>query len=64
MLSVLKLWPENKAHQNIHARKAIETYFDNLEDAAVAASAFAEFLLDSGKASLPEEVRHRLGLEG
>lgn len=35
-----------------------------MEYAAVAASAYAEFLLDGGKASLPEEVRHRLGLEG
>lgn len=46
-----------------YVRKAIETYLDDMEDAALAASAYEEFLLDGGKASPLEEVRHRLGLE-
>lgn len=45
-----------------YARKAIETYLDDIEDAALAATAYEEHLLD-GEASAPiEEVRSRLGL--
>ena len=46
-----------------YVRKAIETYLDDMEDAALAASAYEELLLAGGKASPLEEVRHRLGLE-
>ncbi|MDY2984943.1 MAG: TraY domain-containing protein [Synergistes jonesii] len=47
-----------------YARKAIEAYLDDLEDAALAASAYEEYLLDGGKSSPLGEVRRRLGLEG
>ena len=46
-----------------YARKAIETYIDDMEDAALAAAAYEEFLLDGGASSALDEVRHRLGLE-
>lgn len=45
------------------ARKAIETYIDDIEDAALAAAAYEEYLLDSGASSPLDEVRRRLGLE-
>ncbi|MDO5115293.1 MAG: TraY domain-containing protein [Synergistaceae bacterium] len=46
-----------------YARKAIESYLDDLEDAALAASAYEEYLLDGGCSSSLKEVRERLGLE-
>ena len=45
-----------------YVRKAIETFLDEMEAAALAASAYEEFLLDGGKASPLEEVRGRPGL--
>ncbi|PIE54591.1 MAG: hypothetical protein CSA35_05325 [Dethiosulfovibrio peptidovorans] len=47
-----------------YARKAIETYLDDMEDAALAAAAYEEYLLDGHQSSPLSEVRHRLGLEG
>ena len=47
-----------------YVRKAIEAYLDDLEDAASAATAYENYLLDGGQSSPLEEVRHRLGLEG
>ncbi|MGD9667265.1 MAG: ribbon-helix-helix protein, CopG family [Synergistaceae bacterium] len=47
-----------------YARKAIETYLDDIEDAALAAAAYEEFILDGRTSSSLEEVRSRLGLEG
>ena len=46
-----------------YARKAIETYLDDIEDAALAAVAYEEYLLDGGTSSSLDEVRSRLGLE-
>lgn len=46
-----------------YVRKAIETYLDDIEDAALAASAYEEYLLDGRKSVPLEEVRRRLGLE-
>lgn len=46
-----------------YARKAIETYLDDLEDAALAAAAYEEYLLDGRTSSPLEDVRSRLGLE-
>ena len=46
-----------------YARKAIETYLDDLEDAAIAASAYEEYLLDGGISSPLDDVKRRLGLE-
>ena len=46
-----------------YVRKAIETYIDDLEDAAIAASAYEEYLFDGGKSSPLEDVRRRRGLE-
>lgn len=46
-----------------YVRKAIESYLDDLEDAAIAAAAYEEYLLDGGKSSPLEEVKIRLGLE-
>ena len=43
-----------------YVRKAIETYIDDLEDAA---TAYEEYLFDGGKSSPLEDVRRRLGLE-
>ena len=45
-----------------YARKAIETYLDDIEDAALAAAAYEEYILDGGASSSLEEVRSRLGL--
>ena len=45
-----------------YARKAIEAYIDDMEDAAHAAAAYEEFLLDGGASSALDEVRHRLSL--
>ena len=45
------------------ARKAIETYIDDMENAALAAAAYEEYLLDGGASSSLDEVRQRLGLE-
>ena len=47
-----------------YVRKAIEAYLDDLEDAASAATAYENYLLDGGQSSPLEEVRRRLGLEG
>ncbi|MDD2285740.1 MAG: TraY domain-containing protein [Paludibacter sp.] len=46
-----------------YARKALETYLDDIEDAALAAVAYEEYLLDGGTSSSLDEVRSRLGLE-
>ncbi len=46
-----------------YARKALETYLDDIEDAALAAAAYEEYLLDGGTSSSLDEVRSRLGLE-
>ena len=46
-----------------YVRKAIETYIDDMEDAALAAAAYEEYLLDGGASSPLDEVRRRLGLE-
>ncbi|NCB16318.1 MAG: ribbon-helix-helix protein, CopG family [Synergistales bacterium] len=45
------------------ARKAIETYIDDIEDAALAAAAYEEYLLDGGASFPLDDVRRRLGLE-
>ena len=45
-----------------YARKAIETYLDDIEDAALAAAAYEEYILDGEASSSLEEVRSRLGL--
>ncbi|NLD05287.1 MAG: ribbon-helix-helix protein, CopG family [Synergistaceae bacterium] len=47
-----------------YARKAIEIYLDDIEDAALAAAAYEEFIIDGRPSSSLEEVRSRLGLEG
>ena len=44
-------------------QKAIETYIDDMENAALAAAAYEEYLLDGGASSSLDEVRQRLGLE-
>lgn len=44
-------------------RKAIETYIDDMEDAALAAGAYEEYLLYGGASSPLHEVRRHLGLE-
>ena len=46
-----------------YARKAIDTYIDDMEDAALAAAAYEEYLLDGGASSSLDDVRRRLGLE-
>ncbi len=46
-----------------YARKAIETYIDDMEDAALAAAAYEEYLLEGGESSSLDDVRRRLGLE-
>ena len=46
-----------------YARKALETYLDDIEDAALAAAAYEEYLLDGGDSSSLDTVRSRLGLE-
>ena len=46
-----------------YARKAIETYLDDMEDAALAAAAYEEYLLEGGESSSLDDVRRRLGLE-
>lgn len=46
-----------------YARKALETYLDDIEDAALAASAYETYLLDGEKSSSLQDVRSRLGLE-
>jgi len=46
-----------------YARKALETYLDDIEDAALAAAAYEEYLLDGGVSSSLDAVRSRLGLE-
>lgn len=46
-----------------YARKAIETYLDDLEDAALAAAAYEDYLLDGKTSFSLDEVRSRLGLE-
>ena len=45
-----------------YARKAIETYLDDIEDAALAAAAYEEYIFDGEASSSLEEVRSRLGL--
>ena len=45
------------------ARKAIETYIDDMEDAALAAAAYEECLLEGGASFPLDDVRRRLGLE-
>ena len=45
------------------ARKAIETCIDDMEDAALAAAAYEEYLLDGGASFPLDDVRRRLGLE-
>ena len=45
-----------------YARKAIETYLDDIEDAALAAAAYEEYILAGEASSSLEEVRSRLGL--
>jgi len=45
------------------ARKAIETYIDDMEDAALAAAAYEEYLLDGGASSPLDDVRRRLELK-
>ena len=47
-----------------YARKAIETYLDDIEDAALAAAAYEEDILEGKASSSLEEVRSRLGLAG
>ena len=47
-----------------YARKAIETYLDDIEDAALAAAAYEEYILEGKASSSLEEVRSRLGLAG
>lgn len=47
-----------------YARKAIETYIEDMEDAALAAAAYEEYLLDGRASSSLEDVTRRLGLEG
>ena len=44
------------------ARKAIETYIDDME-AALAAAAYEEYLLDGGASSSLDDVRRRLELK-
>ena len=46
-----------------YVRKAIENYLDDMEDAALAAAAYEEYLFDNRKSSPLADVRHRLGLE-
>ena len=46
-----------------YARKAIKAYIDEMEDAALAAAAYEEYLLDGGVSSPLDDVRSRLGLE-
>ncbi|SMG34306.1 type II toxin-antitoxin system RelB family antitoxin [Dethiosulfovibrio salsuginis] len=46
-----------------YARKAIEDYLDDMEDAALAAAAYEEDLLDNRESSSLADVRHRLGLD-
>lgn len=46
-----------------YVRKAIETYIDDMEDAALAAAAYEEYLLEGGESSSLDDVRRRLGLE-
>ena len=46
-----------------YARKALETYLDDIEDAALTATAYEEYLLDGGASSSLDTVRSRLGLE-
>lgn len=46
-----------------YARKAIETYIEDMEDAALAAAAYEEYLLDGQASSSLEDVTRRLGLE-
>lgn len=46
-----------------YARKAIETYLDDLEDAAEATAAYEEYLLDGAASSPLSDVRKHLGLE-
>jgi RHH-type rel operon transcriptional repressor/antitoxin RelB len=46
-----------------YARKALEIYIDDIEDAALAAAAYEEYLMDGGISSSLDTVRSRLGLE-
>ena len=54
---------ENRLEELAGKTGRTKTWYARKEDAAIAASAYEEYLLDGGISSPLEDVRRRLGLE-